>query len=161
MKEKYNYYLFIAQYLKDIDTEQPKITQKVYGRVECLNWDLESYFSFLTAPQLFLSLAQGGPDLFWLSHAHRIMFCCNIDMQSNLERPPFLWLQVIYPNSVRKHHDVGRDLPLFLTAIIYIAPVTKRDVNETLWKEAELCIPKVLHLHSFRKWIYLAGILFI
>lgn len=63
---------------------------------------------------------------------------------------------------MREYHDVGRDLPLFLTAIVYIAPVTKKDVvNETLRKEVELCIPKVFRLHSFRKWIYLAGILFI
>ena len=83
-------------------------------------------------------------------------------MQSNLERPPLLWLQLIYPNSVRKYHDVGRDLPLFSIAIVYIAPVTKRDiVNETLRKAVELCIPKVLNLHSFRKWIYLADVLFI
>jgi len=63
---------------------------------------------------------------------------------------------------VRKYHDVGRDLPLFSIAIVYIAPVTKRDiVNETLRKAVELCIPKVLNLHSFRKWIYLADVLFI
>lgn len=63
---------------------------------------------------------------------------------------------------MRKYHDIGRDLLLFLTAVVYISPVTKRDiVNETLRKEVELCIPKVLHLHSFRKWIYLAGVFFI
>lgn len=40
--------------------------------------------------------------------------------------------------------------------------MTKRDiVIETLRTEIELCIPEALHLHSFRKWIYLAGILFI
>lgn len=94
------------------------------------------------------------------------MFCCNVDMPSNLKSPPFFMTTCSLLKFCEKHHDVGRDLPLFffffLTDFVYIAPVTKGDiVNVTLRKKAELCIPKVLYLHTFRKWIYLAGILFI